>query len=81
MMPWYIMLIIGQVFSLSEEGAGISASIWYQFISYLLGIIQSYGLYASYLLTAVGIAFQYFHIREKKEGITVVANIQNFDQL
>jgi hypothetical protein len=81
MMPWYIMLILGQLLSIDAPGAGINASIGYQFVSYLLGIIQSYGLYLSYMLTAVGIAFQYFHLREKKEGVTVDANIQNFDML
>jgi hypothetical protein len=81
MMPWYIVLMVGQIFSLTEQGVGINTSIWYQFISYLLGIIQSYGLYASYILSAVGIAFQYFHLRKKKEGITVDSNIQNFDRL
>jgi hypothetical protein len=81
MMPWYIVLMVGQVFSLTEQNAGLSASIWYQLISYLLGIIQSYGMYASYMITAVGIGFQYFHLREKTEGITVDANIQNFERL
>jgi len=81
MMPWYIVLIFGQLFSLSEQGAEVTVSIWYQFISYLLGIIQSYGMYASYILSAVGIAFHYFHLREKNEGIAVDANIQNFDRL
>ena len=81
MMPWYIVMMVGQLFSLSEQNAGISASIWYQFISYLLGIIQSYGMYVSYIISAVGIAFQYFHLREKTEGITVDTNIQNFDKL
>ena len=81
MMPWYVMMMVGQVLSITEQGTGINASIWYQFISYLLGILQSYGMYASYMLTSVGIAFQYFHIREKKEGITMDTNIQNFDRL
>ena len=79
--PWYLVMIFGQVLSLTEQGAGINVSIWYQFGSYLLGVLQSYGMYASYILTTVGIAFQYFHIREKKEGITIDTNIQNFERL
>jgi hypothetical protein len=81
MLPWYIVILFGELFSLTERGAGMNVSLWYQFISYLLGIIQSYGMYASYILSAVGIAFQYFHLREKKEGISVDANIQNFERL
>ena len=81
MMPWYIVLVFGEIFSLVEPDSAINASIWYQFITYLLGIVQSYGMYVSYILGAVGIAFQYFHIREKKEGISFDASIQNFDRL
>jgi accessory gene regulator protein AgrB len=73
--------MFGEIFALVEPGEGINGSIWYQFISYLLGVMYSYGMYASYILSAVGIAFQYFHIREKKEGISVDASIQNFERL
>lgn len=79
--PWTVVIMFGEVFSLTEPGAGINDTIWYQFVSYLLGIIQSYGTYISLVLSVVGIAFQYFHIREKKEGISVDANIQNFERL
>jgi len=81
MTPWYLVLMFGEIFSLSEPDSAINASVWYQFITYLLGIVQSYGMYVSYMLGAVGIAFQYFHIREKKEGISFSASIQNFDRL
>jgi hypothetical protein len=81
MIPWYFVLMFGQIFSVLEAGADINSAIWYQFLIYILGIIQSYGMYASYILSAIGIAFQYFHIREKKEGISVDASIQDFDRL
>jgi len=81
MMPWYLVLVFGEIFSLAEPDSAINASLWYQFITYLLGIVQSYGMYVSYILGAVGIAFQYFHIREKKEGISFSTSIQNFDSL
>jgi hypothetical protein len=81
MLPWYFVILFGEIFSLTEPGEGLNATIWYQFISYLLGIIQSYGMYASAILSAVGIAFQYFHIREKKEGISVDASIRDFERL
>jgi hypothetical protein len=81
MLPWYLVILFGEIFTLFEPGAGINTTIWYQFISYLLGIIQSYGMYVSYFLSAVGIAFQYFHLREKNEGISVDESIRNFDRL
>ena len=81
MVPWYIFIMFGEIFSLAEPDSAINASIWYQFISYLLGIVQSFGSYVSLSLATVGIAFQYFHIREKKEGISFSASIQHFDSL
>jgi len=79
--PWYFVIMFGEIFSLVESGAGFNNTIWYQFISYLLGILQSYGVYISYIFSTIGIAFHYFHIREKKEGISVDASIQNFERL
>jgi len=81
MLPWYLVLMFGEIFSLAEPDSALNASIWYQFIIYLLGIVQSFGMYVSLILGAVGIAFQYFHIREKREGISFDASIQNFDKL
>ena len=81
MMPWYIMVIIKSVFTLSGEDAGITASWGYEFMMYLLGIVQSYGTYLSAMISSVGLAFQYFHVREKKEGLSVNESIANFDQL
>jgi hypothetical protein len=81
MMPWYIVTLVGSVFSLTEPSLEVDASIWYQFVTYLLGIIQSYGTYAGTMFSVVGIAFQYFHLREKNEGVTVNENIQNFFRL
>lgn len=81
MMPWYIMVLIKSFLTLSSEDAGITASWGYEFIMYLLGIVQSYGTYLSAIISSVGLAFQYFHVREKKEGLSVNESIANFDQL
>ena len=81
MMPWYVMTLIKSVFTLADEGNGVTSSWWYEFIVYLLGIIQSYGTYLGAIISLVGISFQYFHTREKKEGISVNESIANFSQL
>lgn len=81
MMPWYVLTMIKNVFTLANEGAGVFSSWWYDFIVYLLGIVQAYGAYLSSIIVLVGLAFQYFHIREKKEGVSVNESIANFDQL
>lgn len=79
-MPWYLTLMIGSVFSLSTESM-IAQSAIFKFITYILGLLQSYGMYLSMSIGIVGLAFQYFHAREKIEGVTVDSNITHFDEL
>ena len=80
MLPWYLTLVIGMAFSLASEYM-IAQSIVYKFAVYLLGLIQSFGMYVSMIIGIIGLAFQYFHAREKVEGITIESNITNFDEL
>jgi len=81
MMPWYIMVFIKGIFTMANEGNNITSSWLYDFIVYLLGIVQSYGTYIASIMGVVGVAFQYFHTRETKEGVSVNESIANFDQL
>jgi hypothetical protein len=80
MLPWYITLLFGTIFSLTSESM-ISQSVVYKFVLYILGLIQSFGMYVSMIIGIIGLAFQYFHAREKVEGITIESNITNFDEL
>jgi len=80
MVPWYILLVISSIFSNSSD-PGITQSIFYKFGAYVFGLIQSYGNYVSMMIGVIGLAFQYFHAREKIEGVTIESNINNFSQL
>ena len=80
MMPWYITVLVGSILSVSSE-AMITQSIFYKFAIYLLGLIQSFGMYISMTIGLIGLAFQYFHAREKVEGVTIETNISHFDEL
>lgn len=80
MLPWYLTLIFGSLFSISSDTM-ITQSVFYKFALYVLGLIQSYGTYVSSIIGIVGLAFHYFHAREKIEGITIDSNITHFDQL
>ncbi|MDR2916995.1 MAG: hypothetical protein LBV74_19555 [Tannerella sp.] len=80
MLPWYLTLIFGTIFSISSESM-IAQSVIYKFAIYILGLIQSYGMYVSTIIGIIGLAFQYFHAREKVEGITIESNISNFNDL
>ena len=79
-MPWYITQFIRMVFSVSSEFSSTQPVI-FNFIVYILGLIQSLGMYISMIIILVGLAFQYFHAREKVEGISIESNISNFDEL
>ncbi|MDR0756354.1 MAG: hypothetical protein LBF85_00715 [Tannerella sp.] len=81
MMPWYILTIVGNVMGMLDPGSGINSQAWYNFLTYLLGIIQSYGIYLSSIVTATGYAFQYFHLREKQESVSLDVSIRDFDKL
>ena len=80
MMPWYIAEMVGMVFSLTSESM-IAQSVIFKFAVYILGLLQSFGMYVSMIIGIIGLAFQYFHAREKVEGITIESNISHFDEL
>ena len=80
MMPWYLTTIIGGALSVAGESA-ISQSVIYKFAVYILGLIQSFGTYLSMTIGLIGLAFQYFHAREKVDGVVIESNITNFDDL
>jgi membrane protein YqaA with SNARE-associated domain len=80
MMPWYIVTVVGTLFSFNSD-ATFTPSVLYKFSVYILGIIQSMGNYIASIITITGLAFQYFHSREKHEGVTIESNITNFSEL
>ena len=80
MMPWYLTILGGSVFSISTDAELINSAV-YKFALYLLGLIQSFGMYLSMIIGIIGLAFQYFHAREKVEGVNIESNISNFDEL
>jgi len=80
MMPWYIAEMVGMVFSLSSESM-ITESFIFKFLLYILGLLQSLGVYISMIIGIIGLAFQYFHAREKVEGVKIESNITNFGNL
>ena len=56
-------------------------TLWFQLTSYILGIIQSYGYYLSQVIAMTGIAFEYFHLHEKHEGVSAATDIASFSKL
>lgn len=79
-MPWYISILFGNFLSGASEFA-ITQTPVFKFAVYILGLLQSFGTYVSMILVNVGVAFHYFHAREKVEGITIESGIRDFDTL
>ena len=79
-LPWYIAMMAGTILTMSSESM-IAQSVIYKFAMYILGLAQSFGSYVAMIIGLIGLAFQYFHAREKLEGVTIESNITNFDQL
>jgi len=80
MLPWYLLLMVGNLFSVASESM-MNQSVIYKFALYILGLIQSFGSYVASIIGIIGLAFQYFHAREKVEGVTIESNISNFSNL
>ncbi|MDR2774365.1 MAG: hypothetical protein LBC19_06425 [Tannerella sp.] len=79
-LPWYIVTLFGHVLSLTAEST-LNQSAIYKFAVFILGLIQTYGAYAASTVGLIGLAFHYFHAREKAEGVTIESNISNFNRL
>jgi len=77
-LPWTALLIVNLFFSLTSESV-MNQSVIYKFLLYIFGLIQTFGTYISSIIGIIGLAFQYFHAREKIEGVAIESNISNFD--
>jgi len=81
MTPWYIAVVVKAMFAYSDEGAIGDSSILYNVMTYILGIVQAYGMYLSMVFSLLGISYQYAHASEKLDSITVETEIDNFENL
>lgn len=79
--PWYIMFMIGIVMSNGEVQEAMSNSIGTSFLFYIFGVVMCFGAYISMTFPILGIIYQYGHASEKMEYISVVDDIEKFEQL
>ena len=62
-------------------GAILDNSVLLNVLQFLLGVIMLCGTYVSSIVVMLGMTYQYGHIREKVDAVTVDKDINNFDQL
>lgn len=79
--PWYVVFMIGMVFSVSDAQSTMTSSMGYSVMMYLFGIIMLFGIYVSSIFPILGMAYQYGHSSEKMEHISIVDDIDKFEQL
>ncbi|WP_455587302.1 hypothetical protein [Bacteroides sp.] len=81
MLPWYIATIVKYFFAMSDSTNAVTVSPVYNFFLYLLGIIQTFGVYVSSIFTIIGLTYQYGHASEVVDSVSVEEDIDNFDKL
>ena len=81
MIPWYILTLVKTFFVMNGTENAMTVSTGYNFVLYLLGVVQAFGAYVSMIITLVGLAYQYGHASEKLDNVTVESDIDNFDKL
>lgn len=79
--PWYILFMIGIVMSNGDMQEAMNNSIGTSFLSYIFGVVMCFGAYISMIFPMLGIVYQYGHATEKMEHISVVDDIEKFEQL
>lgn len=79
--PWYVATLVKTYFSVASTGNSFTSSAGFNFLMYLLGIIQSFGSYLAGAFTLIGIAYQYGHASEVVDNKTVGSDISNFENL
>jgi hypothetical protein len=80
--PWYITFVLQMVAHMdSSASMAFTDSVWFKFISYLLGIVQAFGCYLGYNLLYIALGIQYGHAAEKLDGVSVENDVEHFETL
>lgn len=77
--PWYIVYMAAIISP--DSGAGFSLSGGMAVLSFLFGWLMCFGQFLASMIPLLGLVFQYGHMRERAENVTVDQEVQNFDKL
>ena len=81
MMPYMVVVIIKGVMTTSDVSTSGFVTIGLQALSYVLGIVQAFGMYLSYAVMYVAIGYHYGHVMERYEGVSVERGVNDFESL
>lgn len=82
-LPWYGVYIVRLIVGVSAEGVVSLAdgNTFLNVLQFLLGVVMLCGTYLSSVVVMLGMTYQYGHIREKVDAVTVDKDIEHFDEL
>ncbi|MDR0938001.1 MAG: hypothetical protein LBN29_01415 [Mediterranea sp.] len=79
-LPYYAV-IVAKTLLTGSYSESTDPSIGMRFLEYIFGTISLFGAYLASAMTIIGTAYQYGHATELVDSVTVVDDIDNFDQL
>jgi len=81
-LPWYISFLVQVVLTSSDAGQDTFAnSPIYNFVGYLFSVFMNFGMYLTMSLSTIALAYHYGSVAEEVDGLSVVDDIENFEQL
>ena len=76
----YVVLIV-RAFLVGASGQVADGGMLFDVLQYFTSVLTLYASYLSTVVVLLGATYQYGHIREKMDAVTVDEDIENFDKL
>lgn len=80
-LPWYIALMAKAVLTEDNSAAEIVQSGWYNFLYYILAVVQTFGSYLAMSVMVTALGYQYGSAAEKVDSMSVDDDIENFESI
>lgn len=79
--PWYMLYMFQKMIPMINHSAALeTSSVSMNIVMYVTGIIMTYGGHLASCLLTIALVFQYGHLKDKFENLSVDEEIENFDQ-
>ena len=79
--PWYMLYMFQKMIPMLNHTVVLeTSSVGMNIGTYITGIIMTYGSHLASCLLTIALVFQYGHLKDKFENLSVDEEIENFDQ-
>lgn len=79
--PWYVCMIIKMIFAFNDEGGSFTSTVFYDFIMYLLAVLQAFGVFLTSSFSFIALAYQYGSAAEQRDHFSVDEDIERFENM